>query len=204
VTSINVFTESLGIEFLGVSVIANKTLLVMRDVKTTVKGTFESSKDLGTGRSTLQASIEESHEGAGTFISGIDIVVFTNIFGVTLVDLIKTEFLENTAGEEETSSVSSTVVSEASLESVTRELMGVGSTNNDITSHCCVSNLAYYITVGETDDEAVLGGVVLVLVLGGQPQASTVVGLSGTATTVLDLQFEKYIKVRRLVGWLID
>jgi len=44
------------------------------------------------------------------------------------------------------------------------------------------------VAVGETDDEAVLGRIVLVLGLGGQALAGIVVGLSLAATPVLDLE----------------
>jgi len=44
-----------------------------------------------------------------------------------------------------------------------------------------------YITVGEADNETVLGRIVLVLCLGDQSLASIVIGLSLTPTTVLGL-----------------
>jgi len=44
-----------------------------------------------------------------------------------------------------------------------------------------------YITVGEADNETVLGCIVLVLRLSDQPLASIVIGLSLTPTTVLGL-----------------
>lgn len=47
--------------------------------------------------------------------------------------------------------------------------------------------LAGDVLVGEADDQTVLVGVVLVLVLLHQTKAGTVVGLALTAATVLDL-----------------
>jgi len=51
-----------------------------------------------------------------------------------------------------------------------------------------VCNLADNESVGETNDETVLGGLVLVLCLGTKTFTLTVIGTSLTATTELDLE----------------
>jgi hypothetical protein len=76
----------------------------------------------------------------------------TDIFGVTLVVRVKTEFLEDTASKKETSAVSSRVIGQTNGETVAGELTGLGGTHDDITSQSGVCNLADNILVGETDD----------------------------------------------------
>jgi hypothetical protein len=55
--------------------------------------------------------------------------------------------------------------------------MRVGSSHHDIASNGGVNDLGGDILVGETHNKAVLGCVVLVLVLGSEPQPGPVIGL---------------------------
>ena len=72
---------------------------------------------------------------------------------------------EDAASDEESDSVGSRVVGQADLESILGELVGICSSHDDITSDGAVGDLASDVLVGEADDETVLVGVVLVLVL---------------------------------------
>ena len=65
--------------------------------------------------------------------------------------------------------------------------MGSSLGDDAITLDGSVDDLASNVLVGEADNEAVLGRVVLVLVLNGQTAASLVVRLAFTTTTELDL-----------------
>jgi hypothetical protein len=65
--------------------------------------------------------------------------------------------------------------------------VSVCGSKNTITLKSGVDNLTDDVLVGNTDNESVLGSIVLVLVLNNQALASIVVSLAGTATTVLDL-----------------
>ena len=65
--------------------------------------------------------------------------------------------------------------------------MAVCRSNDNITGNCSVRYLASDILVAEPDNETVLRGVVLVLVLRCQPQTSTVIGLSLPPPLVLHL-----------------
>jgi hypothetical protein len=58
---------------------------------------------------------------------------------------------------------------------------------NAVTIDKGVCDLTDYLGVGETNDKTVLGGLVLVLVLGTKSLTLTVVGLSLTSTSELDL-----------------
>jgi hypothetical protein len=62
---------------------------------------------------------------------------------------------------------------------------------NAVTIDKRVSNLAYELGVGETNDKTVLGRLVLVLVLAYETLTLTVIGLSFSATTKLDLVSRK-------------
>lgn len=65
--------------------------------------------------------------------------------------------------------------------------MAVGCSDNNVASYCSIGNLASDILVAESDDEPILGGIVLVLVLSCQPETSTVISLSLPPPLVLDL-----------------
>ena len=187
VSTKDVLAERFCVEFLGITVVADEAFFVVRDVEAAVEGALQHSEYLGAGGGALQPGIEDAEEGAGPIIHRVNVVIFTHIFRVSLVHLVQTEFLEGAAGQEEAGGVGSGVVGKASLETVARELVGVGSRDDDITGEGGIGDLAHDVAVGETDNEAVLGGVVLVLVLGAETETSTVVGLALSAATVLDL-----------------
>lgn len=66
--------------------------------------------------------------------------------------------------------------------------MSVGGGENQIAGDVGGDDLGDDVLVGESDDEAVLGGVVLVLVLVDEADTGTVVGLALPAALVLDLE----------------
>ena len=67
------------------------------------------------------------------------------------------------------------------------ELVGVRSHEDLVTANLRGDDLSNDVAVGEADDEAVLGRIVLVLGLGGQALAGIVIGLTLPAALVLDL-----------------
>ena len=73
------------------------------------------------------------------------------------------------------------------VDTIALELVSVGCTKNLVASYLRGDNLADDITIREADDEAVFGGIVLVLGLGDEALTSVVIGLAGAATFVLDL-----------------
>jgi hypothetical protein len=106
----------------------------------------------------------------------------------TLELLVKVELLEDTAGKEQTGSVSGSPVGKTLVDTVAGELVGVGRGEDLVTGDLRVDNLGDDVAVGEANDHAVLGRVVLVLGLGDQALASIVVGLTLAAATVLSLE----------------
>ena len=73
------------------------------------------------------------------------------------------------------------------VDTIALELVSIGCTKNLVASYLRGDNLADDITIREADDEAVFGGIVLVLGLGDEALTSVVIGLAGAATFVLDL-----------------
>lgn len=65
--------------------------------------------------------------------------------------------------------------------------MAVGSAEDLVTGDLRVDDLSDDVAVGETNDHAVLGRIVLVLGLGDQALTGIVVGLTLTTTAVLGL-----------------
>ena len=74
------------------------------------------------------------------------------------------------------------------VDTVTRELLRGRGAENEVALEARVDDLHNYLLVGEADDQAVLGRVVLVLGLGHETLAGVVVGLAGPAARVLDLE----------------
>lgn len=66
--------------------------------------------------------------------------------------------------------------------------MSISRGQQDIPLDFGVNNLADDILVGDADDETVLGGVVLVLLLNDETLASIVISLAFAASAVLDLE----------------
>lgn len=191
VTTEDVLAEGLGVELLGLNVEAGETLLGVGDVKTTVRGTLHGGEDTGTSGGAGQTDIKEDLEGAALLtvdLGGLG----QGELAIGLLDtsegLLDTELVEGTAGDEKTNAVSRGPVGKTVLDAVGLELVGVGRDEDLVTSDLGRDDLADDVAVGEADDQAVLGGVVLVLGLGDEALASVVVGLSRTSSAVLDLE----------------
>ena len=164
---------------------SGETTLVMGDRDTSVTSSLEGSEDLGSGGGTGKTNIEKSGEGGSSLIIGLDEEVLSVDLGVTLV--VEVELGVHTTSEEETGGVSGGVVGETDLDSVTGELMRVSSGETGIVGEISREDLAGHILVGETDDESVLGGSVLVLVLDDESLTGVVVGLGLSSSSELDL-----------------
>ena len=108
-------------------------------------------------------------------------------FGISLVDVIESNLLEETAGTEKTGAVGGGVVLQTNGKSVSAELSGLSLAEDAISIDQGVSDLADNLGVGETDNKTVLRRLVLVLVLGTQSLSLAVVGLTLASASELDL-----------------
>ena len=190
VTGEDVLAEGLGVELLGLNVVTGETLLGVGNVKTTVRSALHGTEDTGTSRGTGKTDIEEALEwatGLAVNLGFLGELVLT----VSLLDasegLVEVELLESTAGDKKTSGVGGGPVGQTVGDAVSLELVGVGADEDLVAGDLRGDDLADDVAVGETDNEAVLGRIVLVLGLGDEALTSVVVGLSGSSALVLDL-----------------
>jgi len=191
VSSEDVLAKNGGIEVLGVSVVTRETLVLVRDLETSVNSTLHGTEDTGTSGGVVETNVEENVEWT-TALGFLNKEVLSIRLALADVLLVKTELGEDTTSSKETSGVGSGVVLLAGLgvdvSSILGQLMGVGSSKDDIAVEGSIGDLASDILVGETDDKSVLRGVVLVLVLSDQSLTGLVVGLALTSTSELDLE----------------
>ena len=185
-----------GVVLLGVAVVAGEALLGVGDVQTAVGGPLEGAEDAAAGGGGLAADVEEGAEGALVLVDLVDVVGLLALLagddlavdlGVALVDVVEADLLEEAAGDEEAGGVGGGVVLEADLEAVAGELLGVGLAQDAVAVDEGVGDLADDLRVGEADDEAVLGALVLVLGLADEALALAVVRAALAAAAELDL-----------------
>mmetsp|Transcript_9683 Transcript_9683/g.23693 ORF Transcript_9683/g.23693 Transcript_9683/m.23693 type:complete len:317 (+) Transcript_9683:1327-2277(+) len=185
-----------GVVLLGVSVVSGESLLGVGDVESTVGGALEGSEDAGSGGGGLAPDVEKGAEGALVVVDFLDVVGllvvlgrddFSVDLGVSLVELVESDLLEETTGAEETGAVRGGVVLQTDGEAVAVELGGLSLAEDAIAVDESVRDLADHLGVGESDDETVLWRLVLVLVLGAQPLALAVVGLTLASASELHL-----------------
>lgn len=186
----DVVAESLSVELLGLDVETGEAALGVGDEDTTVGGTLHGTEDTGTSGGTGKTDIKESLEGAAGALVGLS-SLGEGVLTIGLLNtgelLIQAELLEGTAGKEETGGVGGSPVGQTVGDAIALELVGVGAGEDLVTGDLRVDDLGDDVAVGEADDQAVLGGVVLVLGLGDQALTGIVVGLTLAATTVLGL-----------------
>lgn len=210
----DVVAESLSVELLGLDVETGEAALGVGDEDTTVGGTLHGTEDTGTSGGTGKTNIKESLEGAAGALVGLS-SLGEGVLTIGLLNtgelLIQAELLEGTAGKEETGGVGGSPVGQTVGDAIALELVGVGAGEDLVTGDLRVDDLGDDVAVGEADDQAVLGGVVLVLGLGDQALTGIVVGLTLTATTVLGLVaaiegillvYAKFCQMRCLVNFL--
>jgi len=136
-----------------------------------------------------QAYVQIGSEGSGSlFVVGDVVNLAGDIALNALVSLGQIDLLQQTTGKEESGAVSSRVVGQANLDSVSGQLLSIGRAHDTVASDGGPNDLADDVLVGEADNKSVSGGIVLVLVLGNQPLAGTVVGLALTPSAVFDLK----------------
>jgi hypothetical protein len=99
-------------------------------------------------------------------------------FSETFILIGKTELGESTTSKEETGSISGGPVGQTTLDTITGKFVSIGGRENEITLELGVDDLTNNILVGETDNESVLGRVVLVLGLNDKSLTSIVIGLT--------------------------
>lgn len=181
VTGEDVLAESVGVEFLALVVVTWESLLVVRDVESTVRGTLESTEDTSTSGGSVQTNIEEGLEGATALLiislGGFSQFEFTVGFLDTGEGLVEVKLLEGAASEEKSCGVRGRPVGQPVGDAISLELVGVGGAEDLVTVELGSDELGNDVAVGEADNQSIFGRIVLVLGLADQSLASIVVGL---------------------------
>jgi hypothetical protein len=186
----------IGIILFGITVVSRETLVVVRDIKSTICSSLESSKNTASGGGSTTSNIKKSTEWTLILVNFINVVSLLSNLGlynlginlsITLVSFIKTNLLQKTTGYKKSSTVSSGIVLKTNLKSVTLKLLRTGLGKDTVSINERVGNLTDDISIGETNHKAVLGRLVFVLCLTAETFTLTVVGTSLTATTELNL-----------------
>lgn len=170
--------EDLSVELTGLDVEAGQALLGVGDGNTTIDGTLHDTEDTSTGGGAGKTGIKVGAEGAGLTVDLLDVVDLAIDLGGTLVDGGEVELGEQAAGSQQTDGVGGGVVGQADSDAEVLELMSVGRRDDVVTLDLGVDELGNDVVVGDADDEAVLGGSILVLVLVDKALTSVVVSLA--------------------------
>lgn len=157
-------------------VISGESLGLVRDVQTTITSTLEGTEDTVTGSGADETNIEESLERSGRVLNGLHVVSITINLSGTGVFIGELEVGEESSGGEETNTVGSSVVGGSTGKSVFMEFLRVSIDKDLVTFEGGIDDLADDSLVGSSDNESVLSGVVLVLVLEDQSTSGVVIG----------------------------
>jgi hypothetical protein len=197
VTTEDVLAEGLGVKLLALNVVTGEAVLGVGNKDTTVGATLHGTKDTGTGGGTGETDIQENLEWAALLtvnLGGLSKSELTVSLLNTDEVLVQLELFKDAAGEEETGGVGSGPVGKTVGDTVGLQLVSatellamsqphipsrvnvLSGHENLVTANLRVDDLGNDVLVGETDDEAVLGRIVLVLGLGDQPLTGIVVG----------------------------
>lgn len=171
-------------------VVAGESLGVVGHVDAAVNCTLEGTEDSVTGGGSHETHVEESAEGSLLFVDSLGAVDVEELaVGSlnTLVETVKLEVLEESAGDEEAGGVGGGVVGETGLETESPELLGVSLSEDSIALDGGVDDLNDDAAVGSSHAQSVLLGVVLVLVLLDESSSRLVVSLSLASASELDL-----------------
>ena len=166
---------------------SGESLGLVRDVQTTITSTLEGTEDTVTGSGADETNIEESLERSGRVLNGLHVVSITINLSGTGVFIGELEVGEESSGGEETNTVGSSVVGGSTGKSVFMEFLRVSIDKDLVTFEGGIDDLADDSLVGSSDNESVLSGVVLVLVLEDQSTSGVVIGLSLSSPSELSL-----------------
>lgn len=205
----DVGTVNISVEALGLSRVARETLHGVRDVQTAIDSTLHGTEDTGTGGGTSQTNIQITTEGTWSIIDRLHVELLTSDLGATGVKGVQAQLVQQTTGNKQTSAVSCSVVGQTNLliimfirlinnfisyifictylDAIVGQLVRVGRADNTVTLDTSVSDLGGDVLVGQTHNQTVLGGVVLVLVLESQTLPGIVIGFALTTPAEFNL-----------------
>lgn len=157
-------------------------------VDATVAGTLEHGEHSGTSGSWGESDIEKGLEWSLLIVEVLLNLVVNTISGVVnLVHIGEADLLQESSGEQETSAVAGSVVSKTSSDAEVLQFGRLSGAKNLVSSHGSINNLGDVFSVSSSDDESVLLGVILVLVLSNKLLSSKIVGFTLSSSLGLDL-----------------
>lgn len=157
-------------------------------VDATVAGTLEHGENSGTSGSWSESDIEKGLEWSLLIIEVLLNLVVNTISGVVnLVHIGEADLLQESSGEQETSAVAGSVVSKTSSDAEVLQFGRLSGAKDLVSSHGSINNLGDVFSVSSSDDESVLLGVILVLVLSNKLLSSKIVGFTLSSSLGLDL-----------------
>ena len=92
------------------------------------------------------------------------------------------------SSQQQSCTISSSIVSESDLHAIVRELVRVGRFYNTISLYSGIRYLATYVLIGCSNNHTIFRRIVFVLILYNQPFSCKVVGFAFTAPTKLNLE----------------
>lgn len=127
--SFSLFDDLASLSSLGLGlleVISGESLGVVGDKDASINSTLEGSEHSVSSGGSNETNIKECLEGSSVLDSlFVDIEVFSISGFNTLVEIVHAQFSEQSSGDEETSSVGSSVVGETAIDSESSELEGI-------------------------------------------------------------------------------
>lgn len=174
----DVFAVGFGVEFVFLGIVTWKSFGRVRNIKSTVDGSFQGTENFVTGGGSSETGVEEASEWTWSIFCWFNVEFFTIDFFLSLVERIELHLGEKSSSEKETGAVVSGVVGEAGLDSEFREFVGVSGSDDNISAHSWVGDLADDIPVGGSNDQSVFWGVEFVLVLGAKSSSCLVIGFT--------------------------
>jgi len=185
------------IVFFAFGVESREALIGVRDINAAIDGTLESAEDLGAGRRAGETDVEVSAEGAVLSINILHAEVLAVGISLALVNFVETVLGQDSPGDQEAGAVGGGIVGQPDLDAVFGEFVSVSGLDDHVSVNTGVRYLTDDVLVGKSNDQSVLGSVVLVLILANKAFTGKVVGFALATALVFDLKpFE--------VGFIFD
>lgn len=148
VSTEDVAAEGLSLELLALSVVSNETGHGVGDVQTTISSSLHGSENLASSAGLSETNIQETLEGASVTIDGGNVVVLSVDVVVSGVLGVHVELLQDTASNQQTSGIGSSIVGVANGETISGELMAIGGSKDEVSLDLGVDDLADGVLVG--------------------------------------------------------
>jgi len=192
VTTENSFSVDLGVVnfFTTIVGVSRESSGGVGNVETSVASTLKATKDSVTSGGSDETDVQNSLEWSLflVLVSFFDIVVFTIDLGVTSIEFIQTSLVEESSGNEETSSITSSIVGQTSFKAILLEFSGVSVSKDLVTLNSGIDNLADNSGASNSGNKSVFGRVVFVFVLDDQSLSGVVISLTLSSSSESSLE----------------